>query len=95
MLNCEICDKEAKGVGASMLGPISHAYCTECLVEEREVWSTLIAGLFELNNQTIADFMKPIIKATCKFYNKTEDEMWKEVEEAEQAYYDYMDRGCP
>jgi hypothetical protein len=87
---CEICGKEeAIGVCSSCMGPISHAYGRECLEAGREVWSTLVAGLFGLSKDHVADWVRPIIEATCAFYGKTEDELWAEIKTLEEEYDAY------
>ena len=87
-LKCEICKKPAAGVASSPMGAISHAYCTECLHEDREVWTTLIGGLIGLEPGETAEWVKPRIQATCKFYNKTEQELWDEVKKFTIEYYE-------
>jgi len=89
---CEICGKESVGVCCSCMGAISHSYCEECLNEGREVWTTLIGGLYGLTKKTMHPDIQFVIDATCKFYNKTEDELWQEVEQLEKDYDDYMRR---
>jgi hypothetical protein len=42
-LKCEVCGGEAVGVASSSCGPISHAYCKECLSLGCEPVRTLIA----------------------------------------------------
>lgn len=86
-LKCEICKRSAVGVASSPMGAISHAYCSECIQLNREVWSTLVGGLFGVHNKEgCAEWVYPIIKATCKFYNKTEDDLWAEVKQLELDY---------
>lgn len=85
-LTCEICHKPAIGVASSSLGPISHAYCRECVNAGREVWTTLIGGLMTLDPVRVAERMRPIIEATCKFYNRTEEQLWDEVKKLETDY---------
>ena len=85
-LTCEICKKPAIGVASSCMGPISHAYCRECLVARREVWTTLVAGLIGCEKGDVADWAKPTIAATLEFYKKTEDDLWREVKELAEDY---------
>lgn len=78
-LECEVCGRPAIGVCSSPLGPVSHAFCRECLRADRQPWHTLIGGLAGCDKHTVADWVWPYIKATCAHYNKTEDELWEEV----------------
>ena len=86
---CEICGKPAAGVASSRMGAISHAYCLDCLHNDREVWSTLVGGLFGLSPDTVADWVKPIIESTCKFYGRTEEDLWSEIRRLEEDYDAY------
>lgn len=83
---CEVCNKPGIGVCSSTLGPISHSFCRECLNAGRQPWNTLVGGLFGLTKDTVADWIYPIIEETCKFYNKTEDELWREVDNLEEQF---------
>lgn len=89
MNNCEVCGLDTTHVCASSLGAISHALCDECLSLGRQPWTTLIGGLYGVRKDTCADWVKPIIKATCDFYGKTEDDLWAEVEKLEKDYEEY------
>jgi hypothetical protein len=95
MLKCEICGNEATGVFSSCMGPISHAYCVECGKAGREVWTTLVGGLFGVTKETVAEWTQPVIDATCEFYGKTEDQLWEEVKKLEESYEEYMRNQCP
>lgn len=90
ILKCEVCGKLANHVFASCLGPISHAYCVECIQAGREVWTTLVGGLFSLTRETVGEWIKPIIKATCEFYGKTEDDLWRDIEDYNKSFDEYM-----
>lgn len=83
---CEICGAPGCGVASSVLGPISHAYCAECANSDREVWSTLVGGLMGLSQSHVAEWVRPIITATCAHYGKTEAELWDEVAELSARY---------
>jgi hypothetical protein len=87
---CEICGGPSVGVASSSLGAISHAYCALCASSNREVWTTLIGGLFGTEPDAVADWVKPIIEATCEFYKKTEEQLWLEVAAMEQAYNEHI-----
>ena len=91
-LKCEVCGNPAIGVCSSTVGPISHAFCKECLVEGRQPWSTLLGGLFGCRKDYIADWAIPIIEATCKFYKKTVDEFWEEMAQIEKEHKEYAEK---
>jgi len=85
-LNCEVCGKPACGVCASPFGAISHAICRECLQEHRVPWGELIAGLYGVPRDAVAAWVKPYIEATRLFFNKTEDELWEEIDKFGKEY---------
>lgn len=85
-LNCEVCGKPACGVCASPLGAISHAICMECLQEHRVPWGELIAGLCGVTRDGVADWVKPYIEATRLFFDKSEDELWEEIDKFTKEY---------
>jgi len=91
--NCVICDKEALGVCSSLMGPVSHAYCKECIEAGREDWSTLVGGLYGCREDSVAEWVLPIIKATCEFYNRTESQLWIDVKKLERDYDNYCRSG--
>ncbi len=93
MPNCDICNKPAKGVASSPLGPISNAYCQECLDARREPWGVLVAGLYGVNgSEALIDWARPIVKATLAFYNKTEEQLWAEVKQFGDEYEAYLEQ---
>ena len=89
-LKCEVCHEPAVGVCSSGMGPISHAFCKECLVENRVPWSTLVGGLYGCRKGHVAEYAKAYIEGTCEFYDKTEDELWAEVEKLEEDYENHV-----
>ena len=94
-LTCEVCQKNpAKGVAASTFGPISHAYCQECLEANREVYGTLVAGVLGVERGEVAEWAKPFITATCAFHGKTEDAFWAEVEKLAKEMFG-IEPGAP
>ena len=94
-LKCEICKQPSIGVCSSPLGAISHAICGECITKGRQPWSTLVGGLYGCTKDNVADWIRPIIMATCKFYNKTEDQLWIEVERLDKQYEEYLRNNDP
>ncbi len=85
-MTCDICGGPDAVLAASFLGPISTTSCKTCYLENRVPWFILVGGCFSLTRDTISDWLKPTIAATCKFYNKTEDDLWNEVVKLEQDY---------
>jgi hypothetical protein len=72
------------------MGAVSFAYCAECLKKHREPWGSLVGGLMGVGRGEEADWVKPIIQATLEFYGKSEDELWAEVEAADNEYWEAM-----
>lgn len=89
---CWICGSPSIGVRSSPLGAISGAYCLDCLEANREPWGVLVGCLMGCERGEVADWVKPIIKATLAFYNKTEDDLWNEVEKEIDEMDDYYRR---
>lgn len=89
-MKCEVCGQTAIGVYCSTTGAISFAYCRECVENLREPWSALVANCSTLERGHVADWFKPVIKATLEFYGKTEDELWEEAESAWKEYEEFM-----
>ena len=90
---CEVCGEKAIGVASSALGPISHAYCEECVALGREPWDTLVGCLWGIGDpDAVAEWVRPFIDATCSFYGKTEEELWAEIEELDKDYFEYCER---
>lgn len=90
-MTCEVCRKNpAKGVASSVFGPISHAYCQECLDANREVYGTLVCGLAGVGRDEVAEWAKPFIVATCALHSKTADEFWADVDKLTEEMYGAM-----
>lgn len=85
---CDICGStEDVIVCCATAGAVSHAYCKVCMEANRECWGTLVGGLMGVAGpDDVSDSFKPIIKATCEFYGRTEDELWEAVSRAENEY---------
>lgn len=100
VLKCEICGKEACGVASSSMGPISHAYCRECLQLGREVYGTMVGGLYGClphDNPTGAGLKAAVheglhetIEATLTFYTKTWDDLAADIRSLEEDYDRYF-----
>lgn len=79
MLTCNVCDKnEAVGVFASSCGAVSFAYCQDCLDAGREPYGALAAHLMGASGmEDVAEWAKPIVRATLKAEGKTEEEFFQ------------------
>jgi hypothetical protein len=80
MGKCQVCDKnDAIGVACGACGPISIAYCRECLQIGAEPFDILAAylGCAGITSfDSVQDAYRPIIEATCKVAGKSLDEFW-------------------
>lgn len=77
---CQVCKKnDAIGVASGACGPISFAYCSECLLSGAQPFAYLTAylgcGGVVSADALDPDFL-PVIDATCKTAGKTLDEFW-------------------
>jgi hypothetical protein len=84
---CQVCNqRDAIGVASGACGPISIAYCRECLQAGAEPFG-LLSGYMGCGGITSPDSVNPeyipIIEATCRVAGKTMDEFWKACAEAE------------
>lgn len=91
-LKCGVCGKPAIAVVASIFGAISYATCIECANAGREPWTHLVGGLVGCKRGQLIDGIQEFIDATCKYYNKTEDDLWNEIEQLCKDYEEYMKR---
>lgn len=77
---CQVCKKnDAIGVACGACGPISIAYCRECLQAGAEPFDILAAyfgcaGIISLDS--VRAEYHPIIEATCTVAGKTIEEFW-------------------
>ena len=84
---CDVCgERESVDVVCSRAGPVSFAYCRECLDSGREPYSAIVASLVGMNPMGIADWYKPTIAATIKAEGKTVEQLFEDVREAEEEY---------
>lgn len=93
--NCDVCGKPAKGVCSSGAGPISYAYCEECLITGREPYGAWIGGLMGcpseglLKREDIRQDLLPSIDASLEFAGKTWDDLAADVDKAMKEYEEY------
>jgi hypothetical protein len=80
MDTCQVCNKQKSiGVASGACGPVSIAYCRECLQTGAEPFDLLTAylgcgGLTSMEHVNPA--YRAIIEATCKVANKTIEEFF-------------------
>lgn len=83
-IECDVCGKPARIVAASAYGPISYAFCDECLKKGLEPYKGVVAyiacaGHFpdDINEEYRAD-----VRRMLPLWGKTEEEFIKDVEKA-------------
>jgi len=91
-LKCQVCGKTAVDVISSVFGAISYASCIQCMQANREPWDIVVGGLVGCKRGHIIEDVNIFIDATCKFFNKTEDDLWAEIEKVSNEYDEHMKR---
>lgn len=93
-LKCEVCGKTAVGV-CNGLGPMSSAFCQECLNAGRVTYGNLVGYLFAtgseelIQKESFAEWVHPVIDATLAFYGKTWEEFQQDCKKAWNDYEAY------
>lgn len=90
-LKCAVCGKSAIGV-CNALGPMSDAFCRECLVAGRVSYGNLVAYLYTgepKKLEDLADWVHPTVTATLDFYGKTWEDFALDCTEANRGYDEY------
>lgn len=90
-LKCGVCGKPAVGV-CNALGPMSDAFCRECLMSNRVSYGNLVAYLYTLCPQRLedlADWVHPTVNATLDFYGKTWKDFVLDCNDANREYDEY------
>lgn len=93
-LKCNVCGAPAIGVCCGSCGPISFAYCKECLEFGAEPYWALVAYLGcggITKPEDVRKEYQATIEATCKKADKTEDEFWKDCREGYEQMCKDMD----
>lgn len=94
---CEVCGwLRPVFVCSSQLGPITHAYCRECIDSNREPLATLVGGLYgclgpDGKLHVDADIWI-VINSTLGFYKKSVEWLEAEIKKLEAEYDAYMER---
>ena len=87
---CEVCnEKESVGV-CKALGPMSCAFCRECLIAGRYPWANAVGYAMGLTKETVAPGFMLTLHPTLVFFHKTEEEFWAAVAEADKEYLAYL-----
>ena len=86
-LICDVCNEnEALGVAASPLGPISHAYCAECLRQKVEPWPIVVATVWGCGGyDKLALWAREYIDNSIKFHGKTREDLDQAVTEDDES----------
>lgn len=91
-MKCDVCGsgKDTR-VASSAMGAVSFSYCTECLVANREPWAALVGGLVGCRSmEDVASWARPIVRATCEFYERSLESLFLEIEVLEREYVEAM-----
>lgn len=84
---CAVCGKETKVVvRASSCGPISLAYCKNCLSSGLEPYDLLVTEYSFLLRKDAMDFAKRNEKIFKEFYKKTPEEFIEDCEDKQREY---------
>lgn len=83
-LKCNICGGKADAVTGSILGPYSEATCSECRKYNRVNYNELVIvfacnGVRDIDDVNSAN--KEVMKATLEFFNKTEEDLLRDIKE--------------
>ena len=90
-MKCDVCGKERETfVAASAYGPISFAYCEECLASGREPYDAIVgyiacAGHFP---EDINEMYQEDVRRQLKFHGVSEEQFIKDVEDCIREMYD-------
>ena len=88
-MKCDVCGKDAEcTVAASAFGPISFAYCDECLRQEKEPYRAVVdyiacAGHFP---DDINETYQKEVRRQLKLHNVSEKDFINDVEESIKLY---------
>ena len=89
MTPCCVCNAEAVTV-CNGLGPMSEAYCKECLDKRRYSWSNVVAYLWTLDPREINDEILESLKPTFEYYNKTKEDLFDEILKYQERFEEEM-----
>lgn len=94
-MKCDVCGKEGETfVAASAYGPISFAYCKECLLSGREPYNAVvmyIAGAGRFPDNLSEEYREDVYKQ-LKLHCVSEEQFIKDVDECIEKYWkDYYE----
>lgn len=98
-MRCDVCGKDRETfVAASAYGPISFAYCKECLENGREPYNAMVAyiscaGRFP---DDINEMYRQDVRRQLKLHGVSEEQFIKDVDmsiEEEKKYWNELMRG--
>lgn len=78
-LKCEVCGASPAAVCCSSMGPMSCAYCLDCLGSGAEPYGVLVAGIACIGINNLHPDMDPIIDASLKIAGKTRQDLERDV----------------
>lgn len=85
VLTCDVCRKPAVGSACSSTGPVTFAYCAECLRANREPYSALVASMVGMKSlDQAAEWYRPIILSNLKAEGKTLEEFFGDTQRARE-----------
>lgn len=88
---CEVCGAETEVIVlASSLGPVSHAYCADCISKGLEPYGTLVAYYSDSNAAAIFDFAKNNKDVLRDIYHKSNMDFIKDCSDAARSYKEYL-----
>ena len=83
-MKCDVCGKEREAfVAASAYGPISFAYCEECLASGREPYSAMVAYIACAGHfpEDINEAYQKDVRRQLEFHGVSEEKFIKDVED--------------
>lgn len=92
-MKCDACKKECETfVAASAYGPISFAYCAECLANGLEPYSAIVAYISCAGHfpDDINEFYQQDVRRQLKLHGVSEEQFIKDVDESiedEEKYW--------
>ena len=90
MGKCDVCGKEAEiFVVCSSCGPISFAYCQECLNAGREPYDALV-GMGLPSDCMSTTYRQQILLPSLSFFGKTLAEFDEDAMKMDKEYYEWL-----
>lgn len=97
-MKCDACGKERETfVAASAYGPISFAYCAECLASGREPYGAIVAYISCAGHfpNDINAFYQEDVRRQLKLHGVSEEQFIKDVDESieeEEKYWRELEK---